>query len=40
MFRGGEAEIPSIAAHNVHENVGRIKEGCTSMLLYVPLVYQ
>ena len=40
MFRGGEAEIPSIAAHNVHENVGRIKEVGTSMFLYVPLVYQ
>ena len=25
MFRGGEAEIRSIAAHNVHENVGRIQ---------------
>ena len=40
MFRGGEAEIPSIAAHNFHENVGRIKEGGTSMLPYGPLVDQ
>ena len=40
MFRGGEADIQSIAAHNVHENVGRIQEVGTSMLLYGPLVYQ
>ena len=38
MFRNGEAEIRSIAAHNVHENVGRVQEGGTSMLLYGPLV--
>ena len=40
IFRGGEAEIRSIAAHNVHENVGIIQEGSMSMLLYGPLVYQ
>ena len=40
MSRGGEAEIRSIAAHNVHENVGRIQEVGTSMLLYGPLVDQ
>ena len=40
MFRGGEADIRSIPAHNVHENLGRNQEGGTSMLLYVPLVYQ
>ena len=40
IIRGGEAEIRSIAAHNVHENVGRVQEGGTSMLLYGPLVYQ
>ena len=38
MFRGGEAEILSIAAHNVHENVGGIQEGGTTMILYGPLV--
>ena len=38
MLRGGEAEIQSIAAHNVHENVGRVQEGVMSMLIYVPLV--
>ena len=40
IFRGIEAEIQSIAAHNIHENVGRIQEGSTSMLLYGPLVDQ
>ena len=40
MFRCGEAEIRSIAAHIVHDNIRRIQEGGTSMLLYGPLVYQ
>ena len=40
MLRGGEEEIRSIAAHNVHENVGRIQEGGMSMILYGPLVDQ
>ena len=40
MFRGGDAEIRSIEAHNVHENLGRIQEVGTSMLLYGPLVDQ
>ena len=38
MFKGGGAEIQSITAHNVRENVGRIQEGGTSMLIYGPLV--
>ena len=40
MFRCGEAEIQSIAAHNVHENVRRLQEIDTRMLLYGPLVDQ
>ena len=40
MFRAGEADIRSIAAHNGHENVGRIQEGGTSMILHGPLLYQ
>ena len=40
MFKGGKAEIRSIAAHNVHENISRVQEGSTSMLLYGPLVEQ
>ena len=38
MFRDREADIISVAAHNVHENVGIIKEGGTSMLLYGSLL--
>ena len=40
MFRGGEAEIRSVAGHNVHENVGRSQEGGTSLLCYGPLIEQ
>ena len=40
MFRGGEADILPIAAYNVHENVERVQEGGTIMLLYGPLVDQ
>ena len=38
IFRGGEEDIQSIAAHNVHKNVVRTQEGVMSMLLYGPLV--
>jgi hypothetical protein len=34
LFRGGEAEICSIVAHNVHENVGKIQQGGTSLILF------
>ena len=27
LFQGGEEEIISVVAHNVHENVGRVQEG-------------
>lgn len=37
LFDGGEAEIRSVVAHNVHENVGRTQEGGTCMLLFGPL---
>ena len=40
MFRGGEAEIQTVAAHNVNENVGRVQEGGTSMLLHGALMEQ
>ena len=40
MFRGVEAYIRSIAAHNVHKNLGRVQGGGTSMLLYGTLVDQ
>jgi hypothetical protein len=36
MFNGEEAEVRSIAAHNVHEGkeVGKVQEGGTAMLLF------
>lgn len=34
LFKGGEAAIHSIAAHNVHENVGRVQQGGTSLILF------
>ncbi len=37
LFRGGEAEIRSVVSHNVHENIGRIQEGGTSLIMYGPL---
>lgn len=42
MFKGGEAEIRSVSAHNVHEgkDVGRTQEGGTAMLLYGTLIEQ
>jgi hypothetical protein len=40
MFRGGEAEIQSIMAHNVHENIGQRQQGGTSLMLFKPLVEQ
>ena len=40
MFRGGEAEIRTVAGHNVHENVSRFQEGGTAALLYGPLIEQ
>ncbi len=40
LFKGGKAPIQSIAAHNVHENVGRIQQGGTSLLLFGNLTQQ
>ena len=39
LFRGGEADIRSVAAHNVHEadRIGRIQEGGTGLLLFGPI---
>ncbi len=38
MFRGGEAEICSIVAHNVHENIGQCQQRGTSLMLFGPLI--
>ena len=40
LFRGGEADIRSVVAHNVHENVGTVQEGGTSMILFRSLIQQ
>jgi hypothetical protein len=39
-LRGGEAAVQSMVAHNIHENVGRIQQGGTSMLLFGHLTEQ
>ena len=40
LFRGGEAAIHSIVAHNVHENVRKIQQGGTSLILFGHLMQQ
>ena len=40
LFKGGEAAIHSIVAHNVHENVGKIQQGGTSLILFGRLTQQ
>jgi hypothetical protein len=37
LFKGGEAAIQSVLAHNVHENFGRIQDGGTSLIMFGPL---
>ena len=38
MFNGGECKIRSVAANNVHKNVGRVQQGGTSLLIYGPMI--
>ena len=38
LFRGGETDIRSIVAHNVHENVNRVQEGGTAMMVFGPMI--
>ena len=40
LFKGGEAALQSVVAHNVHENIGRVQEGGTSLLLFGSLMEQ
>jgi hypothetical protein len=37
LFRGGEATISAVVAHNVHENFGKVQEGGTSLMVIGPL---
>jgi hypothetical protein len=34
LFKEGKAEIQSVVLHNVHENIGRVQEGGTSLLAF------
>jgi hypothetical protein len=40
MFNGGEAEIRTQTGHNRHNNVGRMQQGGTSLLLCGQLIDQ
>ena len=40
MFNGGEAEVRSDVGHNAYEDVGRIQQGGTSLLLFGTLIQQ
>jgi hypothetical protein len=40
LFKGAEAAIHSIVAHNVHENVGKIQQGGTSLVMFGHLTQQ
>ncbi len=37
LFKGGEAAIESMVAHNVHENIGKVQEGGTRLMAIRPL---
>ncbi len=37
LFKGGEAAIQSVVAHNVHKNIGKVQEGGTSLMAIGPL---
>jgi hypothetical protein len=34
LFKGGKAAVQSAVAHNVHENIGKVQEGRTSLLIF------
>jgi hypothetical protein len=38
LFKGGEAAIQSIAAHNLHENIGHTQQGETSLIYLLILL--
>ena len=40
LFKGGEAAIHRVVAHNTHENISRVQEGGTSLLLFGTLTEQ
>ncbi len=40
LFKGGEAAVQLIVAHNVHENVGKVQQGGTILILFGQLTEQ
>jgi hypothetical protein len=38
LFRGKEAEVRSAVAHNIHENVSKVQEGGTCLLMFGPII--
>ncbi len=40
LFKGGEAAIQSVVAHNIHEDINRVQEGGTCLLLFGTLTDQ
>ncbi len=40
LFKGGEAAIQLVVAHNIHEDISRVQEGGTSLLLFGTLTDQ
>jgi hypothetical protein len=40
LFKGGKAALQSVVVHNVHENMGRVQEGGTSLVLFGSLTEQ
>ena len=38
VFKGGEAEIRTVVAYNVHENISRQQEGGTALIMFGPMV--
>jgi hypothetical protein len=40
LFKGGEAAIQSVVAHNVHENFGKIQQGGTCLIMFGTLTDQ
>ncbi len=40
MFNGEETDLRVIAAHNVHENVAKVQEGGTAMMVFGELIEQ
>jgi hypothetical protein len=40
LFKGCEAAIHSIVAHNIHENFRKTQQGGTSLMLFGPIMEQ